>query len=99
MAAWREEFDHIVIDTPPLLGLTDAGVISALADVVLLVVRSSKTGRQTLVRARDALTRANCRKVGIVFNGLATHSADYYGYYGYYGSDYAGYYGGREEKR
>ncbi|MGD0730959.1 MAG: polysaccharide biosynthesis tyrosine autokinase [Terracidiphilus sp.] len=99
MAAWRNEYDHIVIDTPPLLGLSDAGVISSMTDVVLLVVRSSKTGRQTLIRARDALSRANCRRVGIIFNDLATHSADHYAYYGYYGSKYSDYYGDLEEKK
>lgn len=92
VSTWRNEYDHIVIDTPPLLGLADAGITSSMADVVLLVVRSSKTGRQTFIRARDSLARANCQKVGIVFNDLATQSQDYYGYYGYYGSKYAKYY-------
>jgi capsular exopolysaccharide synthesis family protein len=98
MLAWRSEYDHIVVDTPPLLGLTDAGVASTMSDVVLLVVRSSKTGRQTLMRARDALNRANCRKVGILFNALDTRSADHYGYYGYYGSKYTQYYEDGEGK-
>jgi capsular exopolysaccharide synthesis family protein len=93
MAAWRQQYDHIVVDTPPLLGLTDAASVSVIADFVLLVVRSSRTSRQTLLRARDALARAHCSKVGIAFNDLSAQSTDHYAYYGYYGSEYSTYYG------
>ena len=98
MATWRTQYEHIVIDTPPLLGLTDAALVSAMSDFVLLVVRASRTSRQTLVRARDALLRANCSKIGIVYNDLSSHSADHYAYYGYYGSEYRDYYGNKSRE-
>jgi capsular exopolysaccharide synthesis family protein len=89
---WRSEYDHVVIDTPPLLGLADALVMSTMADMVVLVVRFSVTGKQTLARARDAMMRLGIRRLGIVFNDLDINSADHYSYYGYYGSRYGKYY-------
>ena len=82
---WRSEYDHVVIDTPPVLGLTDAVILASMADAVLLVVRCSKTARQTLCRARDLLTRINPHTVGIIVNDLKLNSSEHYGYYGYYG--------------
>ncbi len=82
---WRTEYDHIVFDTPPVLGLTDAAVLATMADAVLMVVRCSKTGRQSLLRARDILAGVNSRIVGLVINDLNRNSSEHYGYYGYYG--------------
>jgi capsular exopolysaccharide synthesis family protein len=86
---WRKEYDHVVLDTPPVMGLTDAVVLATMCDAVLMVVRCSRTGRQTLRRAREILARVNARMVGIVVNDLRIDSPegyDYYGYgYGYYG--------------
>jgi succinoglycan biosynthesis transport protein ExoP len=93
VAYWRTKFDHNVIDTPPLLGLSDAVVVAALADAVIMVVRSSLTGRQALARSRESLMRTNSRVVGLVLNDLNPNSSDHYGYYGYYGSAYRNYYG------
>ena len=82
---WRTEYDHIIFDTPPVLGLTDAAILATMSDAVLLVVRSSQTGRQTLCRARDLLVQVNAHTIGVVLNDLNPKSSDYYGYYGYYG--------------
>jgi len=89
---WREQYGHIVIDTPPVLAVTDAVVSARVADVVVLVVRSEKTRRQSLVRARDLLTKAHAAIAGVVVNDLSLDSAEYREYYGYYGKDYKGYY-------
>ena len=89
---WREQYDHIVIDTPPLVGLSDALVLSPFADAVLLVARSAHTIKQSLRRARDILIRINAHTVGVIINDLNLESADHYNYYGYYGSKYGQYY-------
>ena len=89
---WRGQYDHVVIDTPPLVGLSDALVLSPFADAVLLVARSAHTSKQSLRRARDILTRINAHTVGVVINDLNLESADHYNYYGYYGSKYGQYY-------
>ena len=82
---WRTEYDHVVLDTPPVMGLTDAIVLASMSDAVLLVVRCAHTGRQTLCRARDLLARVNAHTVGIVVNDLKLNPSEHYAYYGHYG--------------
>lgn len=82
IARWREEFDHVVIDSPPCLSVTDAVVLSPEADRVILVARSGKTTKIVLRRACDVLTRVNARVMGIVLNALNTRSTEGYYYYG-----------------
>jgi succinoglycan biosynthesis transport protein ExoP len=81
----RERFDFVVIDTPPVLAVTDAVVLSKSADAVLLVVRSAQTSEQSLLRARDLLLRVNARIAGVLVNRANLHSSDYYDSYGYLG--------------
>ena len=92
LRGWREEFRYIVIDTPPVLAVTDAVVCARNADVVVLIARSKKTGRQSLLRARDVLRKVRANIAGVVVNDLAFDSVEYRGYYGHYGSDYRYYY-------
>jgi len=89
---WREQYRYIVIDTPPVLAVTDAVVSARVADVVVLVARSEKSRRQSLVRTRDLLKKAHAAIAGVVVNDLSLNSPDYRQYYGYYGSQYTGYY-------
>jgi capsular exopolysaccharide synthesis family protein len=87
---WRNEFDHIIIDTPPCLSVTDAVVLSLEADRVILVARSGKTTKAALRRACDLLLQVNARIMGIVLNALDLRSGD--AYYYTYGNLYARYY-------
>jgi capsular exopolysaccharide synthesis family protein len=87
----REEYDHIVIDTPPALSVTDAVVLSPRADAVVLVIRSGQTTKQALRRSRDILTQVNAKVVGVLLNAVDLSSPDYYYYYEYQGK-YAAYY-------
>jgi succinoglycan biosynthesis transport protein ExoP len=82
IARWRHEFDHVVIDSPPCLSVTDAVVLSPAADRVILVARSGRTTKIVLRRACDLLTQVNARVMGIVLNGLNTRSTEGYYYYG-----------------
>src|ERR1017187_5874701 len=85
LARWRDEFDHIIIDTPPCLSVTDAVVLSLEADRVILVARSGKTTKTALRRACLLLLQVNTRVMGIVLNGLDLRSGDdYYGRYKHY---------------
>jgi Mrp family chromosome partitioning ATPase len=59
IARWRDEFDHIIIDTPPCLSVTDAVLLSPEADRVILVARSGKTTKAALRRACDLLLQVN----------------------------------------
>lgn len=87
----REQYDHIVIDTPPSLSVTDAVVLSPRADAVVLVIRSGQTTKHALRRSRDILTQVNARVVGVLLNAVDLSSPDYYYYYEYQGK-YARYY-------
>jgi polysaccharide biosynthesis transport protein len=86
-----EQYDHIVVDTPPSLSVTDAVVLSPRADAVVLVIRSGQTTKQALRRARDILAQVNAKVVGVLLNAVDLSSPDYYYYYEYQGK-YAGYY-------
>jgi capsular exopolysaccharide synthesis family protein len=63
-----EQYDVVVIDAPPLLPVTDAAVLSALADGALLVVRHGKTRRDEAERALKALAAVNAKLLGTVLN-------------------------------
>ena len=80
---WRNSYDHVVIDTPPVAMVTDAVVVGAQADAVLVVTMASQTTRQALKQTRDALLRANVRIAGVVVNGVdARYDSRYYRGYG-----------------
>jgi len=84
---WREQFDHIIIDTPPVLAMTDAVRMSVEADSVILVMRSGLIGKDEFLRAQDVLLKVNARLTGFVLNGAELDSSDFRYFYGYYGRD------------
>jgi polysaccharide biosynthesis transport protein len=87
----RGHYDHIVVDTPPTLSVTDAVVLSPRADAIVLVIRSGQTTKQALRRSRDILMQVNAKVSGVLLNAVDLSSPDYYYYYEYQGK-YAGYY-------
>ncbi|MGA3195125.1 MAG: polysaccharide biosynthesis tyrosine autokinase [Terriglobales bacterium] len=87
LATLRGEFDHIIIDTPPVLSVTDAVLLSAFADSTLLVIRAGSTSKAALRRARDILAQVDARVLGVVLNAADFTEPDRY----YYGSRYGGY--------
>jgi succinoglycan biosynthesis transport protein ExoP len=87
-AALKENFDLVLVDSPPVLPVTDAMVLSRYADGTLLVVAAGQTRRTELQRAAEKFAQANAPVVGIVFNQV-TRQTTYAGDYGYgygYGS-------------
>jgi capsular exopolysaccharide synthesis family protein len=85
LAEVREQYDHIVLDTPPTLSVTDAVVLSTRADAVVLVIRSAQTTKPALRRARDILAQVGARVSGVLLNAVNLDSPDYYYYYEYQG--------------
>jgi succinoglycan biosynthesis transport protein ExoP len=85
LAEVREQYDHIVIDTPPTLSVTDAVVLSTRMDAVVLVIRSGQTTKPALRRSRDILGQVNARIAGVLLNAVDLDSPDYYYYYEYQG--------------
>jgi succinoglycan biosynthesis transport protein ExoP len=79
MAAWSAEYDHVIIDTPPVLLFADVLVMSARADAVLFVTRSGVSRTKASLRARDVLTRSGGNILGFVLNA-AKHREYYHEY-------------------
>ncbi len=92
MQRWREKYRYIVIDTPPVLAVTDAVVCARIADVVVLIARSGRSRRQSLIRTRDVLRKVRANIAGVIVNDLSFDSVEYSQYYGHYGSEYSHYY-------
>ena len=78
-------FEHVIIDSPPVMAVTDATILSNLADRVMLVAESGGTPRAGLMRTRNVLENAGARIIGIVLNKFDWRQEGYYyGYYRYY---------------
>jgi capsular exopolysaccharide synthesis family protein len=95
LTAWREEYDHVIIDSPPVLSVTDAVLLAVRADAVLLVIRSGQTTSGAFRRACDLLLHVNCNLLGVVLNAADVASfGDYYP-----GSRYSAYYSDSKRAR
>ena len=80
-----KNFDHIVIDSPPVLAVTDATIMAGLVDGVVLIAESGRTHRAGLLRTRAVLENAGARILGVVLNKLDLRRDGSYGYgYGYH---------------
>jgi succinoglycan biosynthesis transport protein ExoP len=88
IAELRTKFKFIVLDSPPIMAVTDAVILSVLADGVLLVVRSGETPKVAFTRTRDLLSSVKCRILGVVLNAVDSSSPDYYYSYRYYPYSY-----------
>lgn len=84
-----EEYTHIVIDSPPILSVTDGVILARQCDALALVVRHGKSSRHVVRRARDLLIRAGAPVTGVILNAVDMNSPEYYGYYGYSGYSYS----------
>jgi capsular exopolysaccharide synthesis family protein len=93
----RELYDIIVIDTPPVLAVTDAMAISQVVDAMIVVARSDHTERFALGQTVMQLRHVNAPIIGFVLN-CAPAAGPYGGYYGYYGYRYTEYYNGGKKQ-
>jgi succinoglycan biosynthesis transport protein ExoP len=84
---WRIQFDHIIVDTPPVLAMTDAVRMSVEADSVILVIRAGQVAKKEFLRAQDLLLKVNARLTGFVLNGTELDSSEFRYFYGYYGQE------------
>jgi tyrosine-protein kinase Etk/Wzc len=96
IALWRQEFDHVIIDAPPVIGLSDSVILATMTDTVILVVRAQQSRRQDFSLAQDILASVNANVGGAVINDFYVNG--YYGSGSYGNKLYGGYYnenGGR----
>ena len=96
----KTRFDYLVLDSPPLLAVTDATVLSAIVDGVVLVVESGVTPRNAVIRSFRMLHDAGGRVLGTVINKIDLRHDGYYGYSyrGYYGAYHNGEASGAEPR-
>jgi capsular exopolysaccharide synthesis family protein len=85
---WQESYDVILIDTPPLLGLSDARLIASQTDGVVLVIRLDKTRKDHVYSALDSLNIADINVLGVVVNDVKKNSSGYDYGYNYYNRYY-----------
>ena len=84
LAALQAEADIVVVDSPPVLGVSDAVVLSARVDATLLVANGTQTSRKAVGRALELLHQIDASVIGTVLNGTTSGEAYGYGYgYGY----------------
>jgi capsular exopolysaccharide synthesis family protein len=90
LAQARTEYDFVILDTPPVLAVTDASILGRLADATVLIVRYGTSPRDVVRRCIDVLERSGAHLLGVAINAVdytAPEYSDYYGrkYYEYYG--------------
>jgi capsular exopolysaccharide synthesis family protein len=86
---WAQEYDRVVLDSAPVLAVSDTQAMTVLADTVILVVRAGVTRKRALIRARDLLWRINAPVAGVVVNDVDMRLENFYTYrYGMYGYHY-----------
>lgn len=85
ISEWRERFDFVVIDCPPVLPVTDAVVLSQMVDGVVMVTRFAVSKRQAISRAVRTLLGARAECFGVIVNDMDTQSSEYGEYGKYYG--------------
>jgi capsular exopolysaccharide synthesis family protein len=88
----RNEFDMVIIDTPPMVNISDARVLARLGDALILVVRSGVTTRDAALLAKQRFQDDGVNVLGIILNGWNPKTPGY-GYYRYYYAGYYHYYG------
>ncbi len=77
-------FDHVIVDSPPVLPVSDTLVFANQTDGIVLCVRGGSTAREHLIRARDRILRSGVPIIGVLINALEPEHAGYYRYeYGY----------------
>jgi capsular exopolysaccharide synthesis family protein len=84
LARFRQGFDYVVMDTPPVNAVTDASVLAVSSDAVILVVETNKATYTGVQHAKQALERVGSRVLGSVMNKMRPEGGSYYYYqYGY----------------
>jgi tyrosine-protein kinase Etk/Wzc len=87
LQACRDHYDHVILDAPPSLAVTDTTVLSAIADQMVMVIEAGRVPIKALARVREVLAATGRPLAGFVFNDKTQLGATY-GYYGYYGYSY-----------
>ena len=102
LATLKSQFDYVLVDSPPVLPVSDPATIASIVDGVYMVTRIRKGVKLTAQKAKDTLESVNANWMGIIVNGIDEnpHYSEYgyqYGNYSYYGGMYGRYYDSRSQ--
>ncbi|WP_082795354.1 CpsD/CapB family tyrosine-protein kinase [Alkalihalobacillus trypoxylicola] len=82
LESFKSKYDIIVLDTPPVMAVTDAQVLGNKVDGSILVVSNGKTDRNQAVKTKELLSQTSSKLLGVVFNNKEVKKGNYYYYYG-----------------
>jgi capsular exopolysaccharide synthesis family protein len=88
ISSLKSKYDVVLIDTPPLVGISDSSIIAKETDGAILVVQYRKYPRDMLIKAKQMIEALNVETIGAVLNNINVMRDDYYYYYHSYYSDY-----------
>lgn len=91
MGNLREEYDYVIVDTPPIGSVIDSAVVSEFCDGIIMVIEANVISFKFAQRAKKQLERGKCKFLGVVLNKTELNSKGYYGKY--YRKNNAKYYG------
>ncbi|MEV5027111.1 CpsD/CapB family tyrosine-protein kinase [Paenibacillus sp. LPE1-1-1.1] len=77
----RETYDVIIIDTPSIMSVTDAQIVAAQSDGVVLVIGSGKVKKEVALKAKASLEHVQANLIGVVLNNINRNHSDSYSYY------------------
>lgn len=95
----KEEYDYVIIDTPPITNVIDGAIVARVCDGAALVVESGAISYRIAQRVKQQMEKTGCRLLGVVLNKVGGENSGYYSkYYGSYGKygkywKYSRYYG------
>lgn len=84
---FSEQFDVVLIDTPPIVAVTDAAIIAQEVDGVILVLASGEVNKDYAKKAKEQLDKVGAKILGAVLNKADIKTSEYYYYYYYHGAD------------
>lgn len=88
LADLSKRYDRIILDSPPLMAVSDSLLLSGISDGVILVIGGGTTGRDMVRKAKQSLISVNAKILGVVLNNISITDMSQYSYYysGYYSS-------------
>jgi len=73
----KRQFDYIIIDTPPIIAVTDSGILGAQVDGVIMVIQAGRTQRGIIKRASELLHQCHAKVLGHVLTNIEYHLPQY----------------------
>ena len=77
LLSMRSQFDHVLIDTPPIIPVTDSGILGSQTDGILMIIQAGRTQRGIIRRAEELISQTQSKIVGHVLTNIEYHLPEY----------------------